>query len=129
MATTSAPFVCRSCSRALRKSLPRVSIRALATDASQRRSTYTPDAIEHSQDVPRWQRTPPAMQMPIRLRPRPKQSPWRVNEDPELLDEMYDRFVGRAGEAAKGQAGVESTRGRDLLPEEVKVCPALQQYR
>ncbi|KAK3645235.1 hypothetical protein LTR56_009287 [Elasticomyces elasticus] len=58
--------------------------------------------------------------MAFRLRPRPKQTEWRVNEDPAALDEMYDAFVGRAGEAAKGQTGVESTKGRDLLPEEVK---------
>ncbi len=61
------------------------------------------------------------MKMHIRLRPKPKQPEWRVNEKPEPVDEMYDRFVGRAGEAAKGQVELEGTRGRDLLPEEIKV--------
>ncbi len=31
---------------------------------------------------------------------------------------MYDRFMGRVGEAFKGE--VESTQGRDILPEEIK---------
>ena len=62
------------------------------------------------------------MKMPYRLRPTPNQTEWRVNEDPKVLDEMYDRFVGSAGEAAKGQTELESTKGKDLLPEEVKVC-------
>lgn len=61
------------------------------------------------------------MKMPIRLRPKPRQPEWKVNEDPAVLDDMYDRFIGRAGGAAKGQVEVESTKGRDLLPEEIKV--------
>ena len=61
------------------------------------------------------------MKMPIRLRPKPRQPEWKVNEDPAVLDDMYDRFIGRAGAAAKGQVEVESTKGRDLLPEEIKV--------
>ncbi|KAK1068603.1 hypothetical protein LTR74_005474 [Friedmanniomyces endolithicus] len=58
--------------------------------------------------------------MAFRLRPRPNQPEWKVNDQQAPLDEMYDSFVGHAGEAAKGQTGVESTKGRDLLPEEVK---------
>lgn len=61
------------------------------------------------------------MKMPIRLRPVAKQPEWKVNEDPAVLDEMLDSFIGRAGTAAKGQVEVEGTRGRDLLPEEIKV--------
>lgn len=57
--------------------------------------------------------------MPHRARPAPKQPEWKVNVEDQPVNEMYDRFIGRAGEAAKGQ--VESTRGRDLLPEEIKV--------
>lgn len=51
----------------------------------------------------------------------PKQPVFKVNEKPEVLDEMYDRFVGRAGEAAAKEQGLEGSRGRDMLPEEVKV--------
>ncbi|KAK3704649.1 hypothetical protein LTR37_013748 [Vermiconidia calcicola] len=56
--------------------------------------------------------------MPFRLREEPKQPVWKVNTREEPLNDMYDRFIGRAGEVLKGQG--ESTRGRDLLPEEVK---------
>ncbi len=63
------------------------------------------------------------MKMAFRLRPRPNQPEWKVNDQQAPLDEMYDSFLGHAGEAAQGQTGVESTKGRDLLPEEVKVRP------
>ena len=59
------------------------------------------------------------MKMPIRLRPTPKQPVWRVNTEQEPLDEMYDNFIGSAGKAATDIEG--SKRGRDMLPEEVKV--------
>ncbi|KAK5162920.1 uncharacterized protein LTR77_011081 [Saxophila tyrrhenica] len=58
------------------------------------------------------------MRMPERIRPEPKQPVWRVNDDAEAMDEMYDRFMGRVGEAVKGE--VKDTRGRGMLDEEVK---------
>lgn len=60
------------------------------------------------------------MQMPIRLRPVPKQPVWRVNAEQEPLDQMYDKFVGNCGRAALDLGG-GSKKGRDLLDEEVKV--------
>jgi large subunit ribosomal protein L15 len=60
------------------------------------------------------------MKMPYRLRPEPKQPVWRVNTQQEPVDEMYDRFLGRVGETIKDQE-LQSTRGSDLLPEEIKV--------
>ena len=114
MASSKTPFVCASCASALRARTPPVVSRAFTTTAAQQQLP--------AQDLPRWQQTPPAMKMPYRVRPLPNQTAWRVNEDPKVLDEVYDKFVGSAGEAAKGQAGVESTKGRGLLPEEVKVC-------
>lgn len=53
------------------------------------------------------------MQMPFRLRPQPKQPVWKVNEQVELVDEAFDKFVG--------QAGGKGSRGREVLPEEIKV--------
>jgi hypothetical protein len=38
---------------------------------------------------------------------------WKVNEQVELVDEAFDKFVG--------QAGGKGTRGREVLPEEIKV--------
>ena len=64
------------------------------------------------------------MKMPIRLRPSPKQPEWKVNTRQETLDEMYDRFIGQAGKAARDQG--ENVRGRDLLPEEIKVFCTLE---
>jgi len=52
------------------------------------------------------------MKAPIRLRPQPRQPEWKVNDKVEPVDEMYDKFIGRIG---------GSTKGKDMLPEEVKV--------
>lgn len=53
------------------------------------------------------------MQMPFRLRPQPSQPVWKVNDQVDLVDEAFDKFVG--------QAGGKGTRGREVLPEEIKV--------
>jgi large subunit ribosomal protein L15 len=53
------------------------------------------------------------MQMPFRVRPQPNQPVWKVNEQVELVDEAFDKFVG--------QAGGKGMRGREVLPEEIKV--------
>lgn len=52
------------------------------------------------------------MQMPFRLRPMPNQPVWKVNDSVELVDSAYDRFIGQA--AGRG------TKGKDVLPEEIK---------
>ncbi|KAK5112282.1 hypothetical protein LTR85_011554 [Meristemomyces frigidus] len=110
MAASRPSFICTSCARALRTGNASQTSRAFSASVAQQQT---------SPDLPRWQQTPPAMQMPFRLRPQPKGLAWRVNSEPETLDAMYDRFVGRVGEVAKGQ-GLAGTRGRDMLPEEVK---------
>lgn len=53
------------------------------------------------------------MRMPFRLRPEPSQPLWKVNEQMELVDDAFDKFVGTA--AGRGK------RGREVLPEEIKV--------
>ena len=35
--------------------------------------------------------------MPFRLRPQPNQPVWKVNEEIELVDEAFDKFVGQIG--------------------------------
>jgi len=52
------------------------------------------------------------MKMPFRLRPQPNQPVWKVNEDVELVDQAFDKFVG--------QIGGKGARGSELLPEEIK---------
>jgi large subunit ribosomal protein L15 len=114
MAPSRAPFVCSTCLRALRSQSSTQQVRAFSATVAQNAAPAT--------DLPRWQQTPPAMKMPFRVRPRKEGVPmWRVNNKPEPVDEMYDRFVGRVGEAARGQEGLKGTRGRELLDEEVKV--------
>ena len=55
---------------------------------------------------PRWQSTPPRMMAPIRSKPPVANNDFPVNEDPERLDKVYDRILGRGG--------------RNMLTEEVK---------
>jgi large subunit ribosomal protein L15 len=106
MSTTRTPFVCASCTRTLRQTIKPNAIRSFST-------TVAKSAGAPSPDQPRWKQTPPQMQMPFRLRPQPNQPVWKVNEQVELVDEAFDKFVG--------QAGGKGTRGREVLPEEIKV--------
>ncbi|KAF2769172.1 hypothetical protein EJ03DRAFT_327616 [Teratosphaeria nubilosa] len=112
MAPSRAPaFVCASCTKAIASQNGRHAVRAFSASTSQ---------SAPAQDVPRWQQTPPAMKMRFRVRPQPRGPAWKVNDRPEPVDEMYDKFVGRVAEAAHGQEGVAGSKGSDLLPEEVK---------
>lgn len=88
---------CRSCLRLSRPARLRVS------PASSSLAPFRPlsTARRLAQDVdieaatrPRWQRTPPAMAMPVRSRPRPKGPEFVVNDDPRKLDQMYTSFLG-----------------------------------
>lgn len=47
---------------------------------------------------PRWQQTPSAMVAPFRLRPRNPENEYRVNEDPDRLDQIYIRVLGNGGD-------------------------------
>ena len=55
------------------------------------------------------------MKMPVRVRPLPNQPVWRVNEDPQLLDAMYDKILGTLS---------SSTKGSEMLDAETKVRTA-----
>ena len=46
---------------------------------------------------PRWQSTPPRMMAPVRSKPPVANNDFPVNEDPERLDRIYDRVLGRGG--------------------------------
>lgn len=46
---------------------------------------------------PRWQCTPPRMKAPIRSKPPVDNNDFAVNEDPERLDNVYDRVLGKSG--------------------------------
>ncbi|KAL8388132.1 hypothetical protein RB595_009433 [Gaeumannomyces hyphopodioides] len=67
------------------------------------------EPVPNEQDMPRWAKTPDRMKAPFSLA-IPKDGDaahvWKINEDPAVLDEFYDRFLGR--------------NGHKLLPEELK---------
>jgi large subunit ribosomal protein L15 len=108
MSTSRTPFVCASCTKTLRAIVKPNTVRSFSTTLAKRDNSFA------SHDEPRWKQTPPQMKMPFRLRPEPKQPVWKVNEEVELVDEAFDKFVG--------QAGGKGARGSELLPEEIKVC-------
>ena len=125
MATPRAPFICARCTRSLL-----LKSRSFATASqSTRRTSAVKGSSAPSEDLPRWKQTPPAMKMPIRLRPLPTNQPrWNVNDKDEPVDQFYDKFIGeRAGASARGQEGMsgKGTKGRELLDEEIKVRCAL----
>ncbi|KKA26909.1 hypothetical protein TD95_002125 [Thielaviopsis punctulata] len=66
------------------------------------------DSPSADSSKPRWSYTPPAMKAPFspHVTKDPRRSEWRVNEDPEVLDSMYTRLLGRDGAR--------------MLPEEIK---------
>ncbi|KAL8294823.1 hypothetical protein RB597_008276 [Gaeumannomyces tritici] len=72
-------------------------------------ATDAADAVPNEQDMPRWAKTPDRMKAPFSLA-IPKEGDaapaWKINEDPAVLDEFYERFLGR--------------NGHKLLPEELK---------
>ncbi len=49
-------------------------------------------------DPPRWRSTPQRMAAPIRSRPKPLDNEFKVNEDPERLDQVYKQLLGKGGE-------------------------------
>ena len=46
---------------------------------------------------PRWSSTPPRMMAPVRSKPPVENNDFVVNEDPEVLDRVYDRVLGEGG--------------------------------
>ncbi|KAK1750160.1 ribonuclease 3 [Echria macrotheca] len=75
-----------------------------------RRLSSTParPAEAEESERPRWSYTPEKMKapFPIRVPKDPKRSVWKVNEDPDVLDKMYNRLLGPNGEK--------------MLPDEIK---------
>lgn len=108
MNRTRSSFVCASCARALRHTTKPQTVRQFSSTSIQNAQQQE----ESPEELPRWKQTPPAMKMPIRLRPEPKQPKWKTNTDEEKLNEMYDRLLGSVG---------GKIRGRDLLDAETKV--------
>jgi large subunit ribosomal protein L15 len=66
---------------------PHSSSRNLSSSASQK--------SEDSEPIPRYKQTPGYYKAPFRL--RPLTTPYAVNEDPEVLDKMYNTLLGVGG--------------------------------
>lgn len=113
MASIRQSKICGSCLRALQGRKAGLATRPFSTTSPQKLQEQQQEVEARGQPpaetIPRWQQTPAAMKMPYRLRPLPEQPAWNVNTQQEPLDLMYDRFFGNRA------------RGRDMLPEEVKV--------
>ena len=79
--------------------------------AARQLTTTSPRLSEEAQpeERPRWSYTPERMKGPnmsIRIVKDPRRTIWHVNDDPTLLDAMYNRFLGPNGDR--------------MLPDEVK---------
>lgn len=72
---------------------PPASARNVSTAAPQRSEMEVDRELR-----PRWSYTPPAMLAPVRSRPPRREEPWKVNDDPLMLDSFYIRFCGPGGE-------------------------------
>lgn len=76
--------------------LPRKALRSI-----RHVSTATPQFSEmevEGESRPRWAHTPPAMKAPLRAQPGPGyHQDTKINEDPQKLDAMYIRFLGKDG--------------------------------
>jgi len=47
--------------------------------------------------IPRWKRTPPALQYPFRVNSPSRQKPLRINNNPDVLHAVLDRILGKDG--------------------------------
>jgi hypothetical protein len=78
--------------------LPRNKPSAFSKNVS---TTAAPQQSEMEVDTearPRWSYTPTAMAAPVRSRLPRREQPWKVNDDPKMLDSFYVRFLGPGGE-------------------------------
>ncbi|MCJ1382003.1 hypothetical protein MMC17_005115 [Xylographa soralifera] len=61
-------------------------------------STYQNDPEARLEDRPRWQQTPRGMNAPVRMRQHKPNNDYRVNEDPQRLDQIYVQVLGQDGD-------------------------------
>lgn len=106
--------VCHLCRSQLASSPRRITPSSVAqrrTHFTHGRAPYLANASgQHEDDpalsLPRWQRTPRAMQAPVSTRRRNDNDDFPCNEDPKKLDAMLVKMLGRGGD--------------QILPDELK---------
>lgn len=73
--------------------------RTLSTSrSSQEESKQYSNRGRELRDGPRWASTPPRMMAPVRSKPPVLNNDFEVNADPEKLDKVYNRVLGRGGD-------------------------------
>lgn len=73
--------------------------RAQSTRAGRQFSTTVNRSEESaSEERPRWSYTPEQMKAPFHPRIKDPRKAWTVVEDPDRLDAMYNKFLGRGGD-------------------------------
>ncbi|TPX13496.1 uncharacterized protein E0L32_005967 [Thyridium curvatum] len=89
--------ISRVVSRQCKASGLRQCTRSFSTTVTRRNETPESPAASPSQDQPRWAYTPEGMKAPfsINVVKDPKRQIWKVNEDPEKLERMYERLLGK----------------------------------
>lgn len=96
----------RECSRSVTRASAQQMRRTPQQCAFSTTSPVSEEPGAERRDRPRWQQTPKAMAMPIRVRDPPRQAPYIVNTDSKVLDQAYNKMLGRGGDS--------------MLPEEIK---------
>jgi large subunit ribosomal protein L15 len=72
---------------------------AKSSNATRQFSTTALRSEEKDQvERPRWSYTPEQMKAPFLPRIKDPRKAWQVNEDPEKLDKMYNKFLGKGGD-------------------------------
>lgn len=75
------------------------STRTLSTSSTLRdESQQYSNRGRELREGPRWASTPPRMMAPVRSKPPVPNNDFVINSDPELLDKVYNRVLGRGGD-------------------------------
>ena len=92
---------CQACQRLCR---PICSTVLLSSSISNRSFSTTQIGQEESVQEksshaqPRWKETPPKMTAPFRSKPPVANGDWPCNESQEILDQFYERVLGKGGD-------------------------------
>jgi large subunit ribosomal protein L15 len=80
------------CARATSSRAPM--IRQFSASSSSSDVQYENDKPQR----PRWSQTPEQMKAPYRWRIKNPAAEWKCNDDPAVLDNFYNNFLGRGGD-------------------------------
>ena len=84
--------------RAMRTAARPSTLRSAVVAAPRAFSASAAPQEEVKEQRPRWSYTPEKMKAPFHPRIKDPTKAYTVNEDPEVLDAMYNKLLGRGGE-------------------------------